>query len=114
MKFKAGDAAGAEALWHEVSTDAAADPLLRQLAELLAIGHQLDTGNPAQLEARLRPLAEPDNPWHSLAQEAEAVLDLRQGRADQARVLLRGLAQDMGAPQGVRQRAGEMLAQLGS
>lgn len=107
-----GDAAKAAALWNAVAADGGADPLLRDLARLLAIEHQLDSGNPQALRERLSPLLAPDNPWHSMAQEIEALLDLREGRADQAKKILQGLAQDAGAPQGVRERAGSLLQRL--
>ena len=79
LKADGGDAAGAEALWTQVANDAAADRLLRDAAVLQSVLHQIDTGDPAALAARLKPLAAPDNPWHALAEEAQALLDLRQG-----------------------------------
>lgn len=107
-----GDAAQAAAQWDAVAADGSADPLLRDLARLLAIQHQLDSGNPEALRERLAPLLAPGNPWRSLAQETEALLDLRQGRADQAKKILQELAQDATAPQGVRERAGSLLQRL--
>lgn len=109
-----GDQAGAAAMWGAVAADGAADPLLRDLASLLMVEHQLDTGNPEALRERLAPLALPSNPWHSLAQEAGALLDLRQGHPDQAKRTLQALAQDSMAPQGVRERANSLLQRLGS
>ena len=44
---------------------------------------------------------------------AERQLDLRQGHADAARTTLRLLSQDTTAPNGVRNRAGGLLARLG-
>jgi hypothetical protein len=73
----------------------------------------MDTGDPALIEARLKPLAAPDNPWHPLAHEAQALLYLRQGKNDQAKDTLRPLAQDVTAPQGVRARANILLHRLG-
>ena len=113
LKFDAGDAAGAEALWTEVANDAAADPLLRDAAVLQSVLHQIDNGDPAALEARLKPLAAPGNPWHALAEEAQAMLDLRQGHNDAARAALKRLVQDVTAPDGVRGRANGLLARLG-
>ena len=42
------------------------------------------------------------------------LLDLRQGRPDQAKRTLQALAQDGMAPQGVRERATSLLQRLGS
>jgi hypothetical protein len=87
--------------------------LLRDLASLLWCQHQIDTGDPALLEARLKPLAEPDSPWRPLAQEQLALLNLRQGNTAAAKTELSKLAQDVTAPNGVRERAAALLARLG-
>jgi len=108
-----GDAAGAEALWTRVAADSSADRLLRDAAVLQSVLHQLDAGDPAVLAARLGPLAAPDNPWHGLAGEAQALLDLRQGHTDAAREALKRLGQDVTVPEGVRGRANGLLARLG-
>jgi len=112
LAARGGDAAQAAALWNDVAGDSGADPLLRDLARLLAIEHQLDTGNPQALRERLAPLLAAGNPWRSMAQEVEALLDLRDGHADQAKTILRALVQDVTAPQGVRERAGSLLQRL--
>lgn len=114
LEAEAGDQAAAAALWSQVADDGAADPLLRELASLLWVDHQLDTGNPQALSERLAPLAAPGSPWHSLAQESAALLDLRQGHTDQASRSLRSLAHDATAPRGVRERADALLQRLGS
>jgi hypothetical protein len=113
LKADAGDLAGATLLWDQVAGDAAADSLLRDLASLLWVERQLDSGDPALLEARLKPLAVPQNPWRALAQEQLALLDLRRGKAEEARAALRNLAQDVTAPSGVRGRSNALLGHLG-
>lgn len=109
----AGDLQNAVAMWNSVAADAKADPLLRDLASLMATQRQLDNGDPAQLSARLEPLALPGNAWASLAKEQLAVLDLRQGKTEDAKTKLRALSIDITAPDGVRARAGALLAGLG-
>ena len=113
LKADTGDAAGAEALWTQVAADASADRLLRDAAVLQSVLHQLDTADPAVLASRLKPLTVPDNPWRALAEEAQALLDLRQGHTDAARQALKRLGQDVTAPDGVRGRANGLLARLG-
>jgi hypothetical protein len=113
LKADAGDLAGAAALWDQLASDASIDPLLRDLASLLWAQHQIDSGDPSLLESRLKALAAPNNPWHALADEQLALLDLRQGKVDPARTILRNLAQDTTAPSGVRGRAGALLGRLG-
>ncbi len=113
LKADAGDLQGAEALWNAVSANSSADHLLRDFASLMAVAREIDHGDPAQLEARLKSLAEPGNPWSSLAREQLAALDLRLGREDEARKILQALSIDIGAPSGLRQRASALLAGLG-
>jgi hypothetical protein len=113
LQADAGDLAGASAIWDQVAGDQTADPLLRDLAALISSLRLLDTADPALLAARLKPLTGADNPWRPLAEEQLALLDLRQGRTDQAKETLRRLAQDIAAPTGVRNRAGGLLARLG-
>ncbi len=108
-----GGKAAALSLWQLVADDNAADPLLRDLASLMWVEAQLDVGDPSVLQGRLVALTVPTNPWHGLAQEAQAVLDLRQGHTEAARRTLQGLAQDTTSPDGVRGRANGLLARLG-
>jgi hypothetical protein len=113
LKADAGDVSGASALWDAVAGDGGADPALRDLANLLWAQHHVDTGDAATVEARLRALNTPDNPFHSLAAENQALLDLRLGHKDAARAALKQLAQDTAAPDGVRARANSLLSRIG-
>lgn len=112
LKADAGDIASAAALLDQVAADASADPLLRDLADLESAQRQLDHGDPAMLEARLKPLAAPGNPWAPLAREQLALLDLRQGKAADAKAALKALSTDIVAPNGLRQRVAAILAGL--
>jgi hypothetical protein len=113
LKADAGDLQGAESLWDAVAADSGADQLLRDFASLMATSRDLDHGDPSQLEARLKPLANPTNAWSSLAREQLAMLDLRQGKVEDARKTLRALSIDIGAPSGLRNRASALLTGLG-
>jgi len=113
LKAQQGDLPGALALWDQVAGDSSADPLLRDLASLLWAERQLDKGDPALLEARLKPLILPGNAWRPMAREQLALLDLRQGRDDVAKTAFRALAEDVTAPAGVRGRSTAILGRLG-
>ncbi len=114
LKADAGDLAGASELWDRVGADGGADRVLRDLANLQWALHQLDVADPAVVTARLQPLASPENPWHAMAEEAQAMLSLRLGKTEAARDVLKQLAQDVTAPAGVRSRANGLLSRLGS
>jgi hypothetical protein len=113
LKADSGDLPGAIALWNQVAADTSADSLLRDLASLTAATRQIDRGDPGQLQARLEPLAVPDNPWSALAREQLAILDLRQGKIEEAKTRLKQLSNDFQAPPGLRARAAALLAGLG-
>jgi hypothetical protein len=109
-----GQDAQAAATWNAVAADGGADPLLRDLANLLWAQQAVDKGDPSLVEVRLRALAAPGNAWHQLAEEYLALLYIRTGKPDLARETLRVLAADPTAPQGLRGRADGLLDRLGS
>nr|WP_220790416.1 tetratricopeptide repeat protein [Gluconacetobacter takamatsuzukensis] len=107
-----GDGKGALALWAQVADDQRADALLRGLASLLWVQHQIDDGDPAVLRSRLATLDGAGKPWRGLAEECEAMLDLRQGHLADARRRLGQLTTQIDVPEGLRSRAGGMLQTL--
>lgn len=113
LKAETGDREAALALWDQVASDGGADPLYRDLAALLWTMHGLETEDPARLAARVEPLTRPGSPWRASAQEASALIALRQGQTEEARRTLAALAEDPTAPQGVRERAGRLVAGIG-
>ena len=112
LRAQAGDTKAALALWDAVSADAAAPMLFRELASLLWVQHQLDRGPVPALREKLLPLLTPADPWRPLAEESEALLDIRRGDEAASRRVLAGLSSDAGAPDGVRGRAGGLLQTL--
>ena len=113
LRADAGDLPGALTLWDQLAADTSADPLLRDLANLLWVQHQVDAGDPAAVLGRLAPLVAPGNPWRALALENQALLDIRTNEPGKARDILRQLAADAASPDGVRARANGLLARLG-
>ncbi len=114
LRATAGDVPAALALWDQVAADTEADPLLRDLANLLWVQRQIDAGDPAAVEGRLQPLIAFGNPWRPLALESQAWLAMRTGQEEKARDTLRVLAADATAPEGVRGRANGLLTRLGA
>ncbi len=113
LRAGAGDLPAALALWDQVAHDDAADAPLRDLATLMWVQRQVDHGDPAVLQSRLAGLTAPGGIWRPLALEDQALIQLRSGATAAGRATLRQLAGDVTAPQGVRTRAGELLARLG-
>jgi hypothetical protein len=74
---------------------------------------EYDTLKPADVVARLKPLAVKGNPWFGSAGEMVAVAYLNQNRNDLAGALFGELAKDEGVPETIRQRAVQMAGLLG-
>jgi hypothetical protein len=102
----------ANTLWNNLADDTGADPLLRDMANLLWAQHALGHAPDADVLARLKPLTAEQNPYHGLAQETQALLYLHEGKTDLAKALFSQLAMDPAAPDGVRNRADGLLAKL--
>lgn len=110
---RAGNAATAIAIYGDLAADASLETQYRDLAVILLALNTVDAADPDELTARLAPLTAPDNPWRYSAQELTALLALRKGDTARAREILTALSQDAGAPAGLQQRAGELLAGVG-
>lgn len=87
-------------------------PLYQSAARLHALMLEIDSGDPAKLEAELAPLAAPSEPWRHSAQELQALLALRVGDNAKAQDIFSRLADDATAPQGLRARAAELRQAL--
>ena len=113
LKARAGDRPGAIAIYEAVAADSSVPEPYRQGALLLAVMNAADSGDPKALADRLQPLAADGSPWRHSARELQAVLAQKAGDLARARTLLQSLADDAQAPQGVKQRAGEMMRAIG-
>ncbi len=107
---KRGEPAAAYA---DLAADPGVDAVYRDLAVILGAFHEMNGPGAGDLSARLAPLTADGNPWRHSAKELTAVLAARAGDRTKARALFTALAADATAPQGIRARAGEMLAILG-
>ena len=105
LQAEAGELNLARATLDQVTSDTDADPLYRDLANLLWVLHGLDEVDPAMLAARITPLTAEGSAWRASARELAALVDLRRGRPAEAKRALDALANDATAPQGVRERA---------
>lgn len=113
IRAEAGDGAAAATIYNSLAADDGLDPAFHGLAVVLATLYELDSGAPAALSARLSPFLNAESPWRHSAREVAALIALRAGEKERAGDLLRQLADDPEAPQGVRGRAAELIAVLG-
>jgi len=112
LKAHAGDINGAIAIYTALAADPSVDPIYRDVSTLMAAQYGLKNGDPKAIIAQLAPLTSLDNPWHPSALELTALAQLKAGDRAAARATYQRLADDLGAPQGLRARASEMLTAL--
>lgn len=105
-----GDVEDARALWNEIAADGRAP--FAPVATLLAISSEVDGGDAAVLNGRLDTLKSNFPAYRPLALELQALLALRQGNGETARLHLTAVADDLSAPPGLRARASELLQAL--
>ena len=112
IEARSGDVDGAIAAYDAIASDAATDPIYRDVARLVWAQLSLKGGEPQTIIAKLAPLTAADNPWHPSALELTALAQLKAGNKAEARAIYERLAGDLGSPQSLRTRAGEMISAL--
>jgi hypothetical protein len=113
LKVKAGDRPGAVTIYEAIAADGSLASPYRDLASILSVLVSLDGGDPAILARKLQPLAAAGQPFRPSAIELQGLLALRQGDFKAAKASFSSLADDPGAPSGLRQRATQILAWIG-
>ena len=96
-------------MYDAVAADSKADHAFRQLADLLAVQVQMDSGDTAKLLQRLQPLMAEKEPWRYTAMEFAGHIALRAGDKANAKDYFTKLSQDAGAPPTISARAADML-----
>lgn len=105
--------AEAAAMFASLAADTGAPQPYRDLAAIREIAAKFDSLLPQQVIDRLSPLAVPGNPWFGSAGELVAIAYLKQGKSNQAGVLLAAISKDKAVPQSLRQRTRQLAGQLG-
>ncbi len=116
LRADAGERDAALAEWDAVARDGSVDAPFRDLATVLWGTHALekdDAATATAVEARLAPLAGGNGPFRASAAEVRALAALKRGETEAARRGFQALANDGGAPPGVRERAGKVLSGMG-
>ncbi|NJC32625.1 hypothetical protein GGR88_000099 [Sphingomonas jejuensis] len=110
VALQSGNRAGAAQIYQSVATDAGIGQPFRDVALVRATAAEFDRLPPATVIQRLRPLAQPGNPWFGSAGEMVAMAELAQGNGAAAARLFTAIANDAAVPQSIRSRAVQMAA----
>jgi hypothetical protein len=113
LKLRAGDRAGAAAIYDKIAADGDEGQAFRDLATILSALTTLNTADPSAIDKKLQPLLAADAPFRPSALELEGLLALKVGDLKTAKQTFQELADDAGAPSGLRQRATQILAWIG-
>ena len=108
-----GDKTKARGLYETVARDPAMPQPLRDAALVKAVRTGFDSMRPADVVARLKPLAVPGNAWFGVAGELVAVAHVRAGQPDAAKPILIALVKDEKASPSLRTRAAQLAIAVG-
>lgn len=108
-----GDTARAVELYAAVVADTDAPQPLRDLALIREVSANFDDREPADIIAKLEPLAVPGNEFFGSAGELVAIAHLEAGNRDRAGALFAEIAKDEDMPETLRSRARQMAGLLG-
>ena len=112
LDWDAGRHTKAIAGWHDVSADASIPDVLRNLATITSVQHQVDSGDAAALKAELLPIVDSSSAFRPLAIQTDALLDIRLGRTKEAEELMQSLVKDPSTPQTLREMTQSLLTTM--
>lgn len=107
------DNAAAVKSYRAVADDTGLPQPARDLAMIRATTLEFDALAPAEIIARMKPLAQPGSPWYGSAGELTGAAYLKQNRRDLAGPLFAAIARDSSVPGSLRGRAAGMATALG-
>lgn len=99
------------AIYESLAADENVEIPFRQLATLLSVQAQMDSGKPAELKSKLSSLLE-NSAWSISAKEFYALLSIRAGEKEEAKKIYTELANSTNIPSSISKRAGDMLRWL--
>ena len=113
IALKQGRTAQAADGYGAIAADGNAPEPFRQLATIREVAVRFDTMAPDLVIARLKPLAQPGNPWFGSAGELLGMAYLKQGNKAMAGPIFVAMARDDKVPETMRARAKQMAGLLG-
>ena len=115
VRAAAGDGAGAVALYDTIASDGSVAESMREAAIVFSVMHAIDRSgvDRTAMAARLQPLTRDQGPWRNSARELLGVLALQTGDEAKARTHFTRIADDVNAPNAIKQRATEILSVIG-
>ncbi|MBW0144379.1 tetratricopeptide repeat protein [Sphingomicrobium clamense] len=113
LAMDAGDRTKATEIYRAVAADGDLPQPFRDVAVIRDVQLTFDTAEPADIIAKLQPLAQPGKPFYGSAGELTAAAMLKMGREQEAGQIFAQLANDSVVPQTIQTRAAQMASSLG-
>ncbi|MDB5718596.1 MAG: hypothetical protein JWM38_2023 [Sphingomonas bacterium] len=113
MAIEANDTKGAVTQYRAIADDSSVPAAFRDLALIRQTALEYDALPPADVIARLKPLAVTGNPWFGSAGEMVAVAHLKMNQPALAGPIFAAIARDEAVPETIRSRAARMAGVLG-
>lgn len=107
-----GEKEKAIGIYSALAADTSFPSVFRELAVLLSVQDQMDTSDPARLQAQLEPLMKEESAWHLLAMESAGYLALRAGNKNEAKALFTKLAGMPDITRAIAHRVSDILVWL--
>lgn len=104
-KLEAGDGKGAAQAYAAIASDETIAQPFRDAALIKGMAASFDTLPPQAVIDRLKPLAQPGNPWFGTAGEMTAVAWMKLGQPQKAAAIFAVIAKDPQVPDSLRSRA---------
>jgi hypothetical protein len=113
LALQQNDVKLATAKYREIAGDDGLPKPYRDAALIRQTALEFDSLKPEEVIARLKPLAEPGNPWFGSAGEMTAMALIKQGKKSEAGQLFARIARDKQVPETMRARAVQIASTLG-
>jgi hypothetical protein len=113
LALQQNDVKLATAKYREIAGDDGLPKPYRDAALIRQTALEFDSLKPEEVIARLKPLAEPGNPWVGSAGEMTAMALIKQGKKNEAGQLFARIARDKQVPETMRARAVQIASTLG-
>jgi len=113
LALEQNDVKLATAKYRQIAEDDGFPKPYRDAALIRQTALEFDSMKPADVIARLQPLAKPGEPWFGSAAELTAVALLKQGKSRDAGQLFAAIARDKQVPESLRARSVQIASTLG-
>lgn len=113
LAMEKGDSKAGLAIYKKVADDTSLPDAFRNLALIRQTVAEYDSLKPQDVIARLKPLAQPGNPWFGSAGEMTAIAYMKMGKEDLAGPIFAQIAKQKSLPESLRTRATQMAGSLG-